>query len=51
LSIPARAAAVRTTSHEYFALPTTQVPPFDVSTPYPTEIGAVKFDNYASLRP
>jgi len=32
--------------YEYFVLPTTQVPPFDVSTPYPTGIGAVKFDNY-----
>jgi amidase len=32
--------------YEYFVLPTTQVPPFDVNTPYPTEIGAVKFDSY-----
>jgi amidase len=32
--------------YEYFVLPTTQVPPFDVNTPYPTEIAAVKFDNY-----
>ena len=31
---------------EYFILPTTQLPPFDVSTPYPAEIGGVKFDNY-----
>ena len=32
--------------YEYFVLPTTQVPPFDVNTPYPTEISGVKFDNY-----
>jgi amidase len=32
--------------HEYFVLPTTQLPPFDVNTPYPTEIAGVKFDNY-----
>ena len=32
--------------YEYFVLPTTQVPPFDVNTPYPTEIAGVKFDNY-----
>jgi amidase len=32
--------------YEYFVLPTTQVPPFDVNTPYPTGIDAVKFDNY-----
>ena len=31
---------------EYFVLPTTQLPPFDVNTPYPTEIAGVKFDNY-----
>jgi len=31
---------------EYFILPTTQVPPFDVTTPYPTETAGVKFDNY-----
>ena len=33
-------------TYEYFVLPTTQVPPFDVDTPYPTEIGAIKFDSY-----
>ena len=33
-------------NYEYFVLPTTQVPPFDVDTPYPTEIAGVKFDNY-----
>ncbi len=32
--------------HEYFILPTTQLPPFDVTTPYPTEIAGVKFNNY-----
>jgi amidase len=31
---------------EYFVLPTTQLPPFDVNTPYPTEIAGVKFDSY-----
>jgi amidase len=33
-------------TYEYFILPTTQLPPFDVSMPYPTEIAGVKFDNY-----
>ncbi|MGC2331490.1 MAG: amidase [Candidatus Acidiferrales bacterium] len=32
--------------YEYFVLPTTQLPPFDVNTEYPTEIAGVKFDNY-----
>ena len=32
--------------YEYFILPTTQLPPFDVTTPYPTEIAGVKFDSY-----
>jgi amidase len=32
--------------YEYFVLPTTQLPPFDVNTPYPTEIAGVHFDNY-----
>ena len=32
--------------YEYFILPTTQLPPFDINTPYPTEIAGVKFDNY-----
>ena len=32
--------------YEYFVLPTTQLPPFDVNTPYPTEISGVKFTNY-----
>jgi amidase len=32
--------------YEYFILPTTQLPAFDVNTPYPTEIAGVKFDNY-----
>ncbi len=32
--------------YEYFILPTTQLPPFDVNTPYPVEIAGVKFANY-----
>jgi amidase len=32
--------------YEYFVLPTTQLPPFDVNMPYPTQIAGVKFDNY-----
>jgi amidase len=32
--------------YEYFVLPTTQLPPFDVTTPYPTEIAGMKFTNY-----
>ncbi len=32
--------------YDYFVLPTTQVPPFDVTTPYPTEISGVKFESY-----
>jgi amidase len=32
--------------YEYFVLPTAQLPPFDVNTPYPTEIAGVKFDTY-----
>lgn len=32
--------------YEYFVLPTTQLSPFDVNTPYPTEIAGVKFDSY-----
>ncbi|MEO7190952.1 MAG: amidase [Vicinamibacterales bacterium] len=32
--------------YDYFVLPTTQLPPFDVNTPYPTEIAGVRFDNY-----
>ena len=32
--------------YEYFVLPTTQLPPFDVNTEYPAEIAGVKFDNY-----
>jgi amidase len=33
-------------TYEYFILPTTQVPPFDVSVPYPTEINGTPLDNY-----
>jgi amidase len=32
--------------YEYFVLPTTQLPPFDVHTPYPTQIAGVKLDSY-----
>jgi len=32
--------------YEFFVLPTTQLPPFDVNQPYPTEIAGVKFNNY-----
>jgi amidase len=32
--------------YEYFILPTTQSPAFDVNTPYLTEIAGVHFDNY-----
>lgn len=32
--------------YEYFILPTAQLPPFDVNTPYPTEIAGVRFDSY-----
>jgi amidase len=32
--------------YDYFVLPTTQLPPFDVDTPYPTQIAGVQFRNY-----
>ena len=32
--------------YEYFILPVTQLPPFDVDTPYPTEIAGVALPNY-----
>ncbi len=32
--------------YEYFVLPTTQLPAFDIDTPYPTEIAGVKFESY-----
>jgi amidase len=32
--------------YEYFVLPTTQLPAFEINMPYPTEIAGVKFDNY-----
>jgi amidase len=32
--------------YEYFILPTTQLPPFDIDTPYPSEIAGVKYENY-----
>lgn len=31
---------------EYFVLPATQVPPFDVRVPYPTEINGTRLDGY-----
>jgi len=34
------------TKYEYFILPTTQLPPFDVNTPWPTEINGVRLTNY-----
>jgi amidase len=33
-------------AYEYFVLPTTQVPPFDVNQPYPTEINGMKMGSY-----
>ncbi len=32
--------------YEYFVLPVTQLPAFDITTPWPTEIAGVKFNNY-----
>ncbi len=32
--------------YEFYVLPTTQLPPFDVNKPYPTEIAGVKFASY-----
>ena len=32
--------------YDYFILPTTQLPPFDVNVPYPTEIAGVHFNDY-----
>jgi amidase len=32
--------------YEYFILPTTQLPPFDVNTPWPAEINGIHFTNY-----
>jgi amidase len=32
--------------YEYFVLPTTQLPAFDITTEWPREIAGVKFDNY-----
>ncbi len=32
--------------YDYFILPTTQVPPFDVTQPYPTEINSVRMETY-----
>ena len=32
--------------YEYFVLPTTQLPAFDINTPYPTQIAGVTFSSY-----
>ncbi len=32
--------------YDYFIAPVTQVPPFDVTTPYPTEVAGVKMETY-----
>jgi amidase len=32
--------------YDYFVLPVTQLPAFDVKVPYPTEINGVRFDSY-----
>jgi amidase len=32
--------------YEFFVLPTTQLPPFDVRTEYPAEVDGVKIDTY-----
>ncbi len=32
--------------YEYFILPTTQLPAFDINPPYPTELAGVKFQSY-----
>jgi amidase len=32
--------------YEYFVLPTTQLPPFEVDTPFPTEIAGIELDSY-----
>jgi amidase len=32
--------------YEYFVLPTAQLPPFDVTLPYPTEINGVQMETY-----
>ena len=32
--------------YEYFITPTTQLPPFDVTQPYPTEVAGVKMSTY-----
>jgi amidase len=33
-------------TYEYFVLPTTQVSPFDLQTPYPTTLAGVAFESY-----
>jgi len=33
-------------NYEFFVLPTTQVPPFDVNQPYPTEVNGVRMGSY-----
>ncbi len=34
------------TRYEYFVLPVTQVPPFDVTMPYPKEVDGVRLESY-----
>ncbi len=34
------------TTYEYFVLPVTQVPPFEVTTPYPREINGTRMESY-----
>ena len=34
------------TKYEYFVLPTVQLPPFDIDTPWPKEIAGVRFTDY-----
>jgi amidase len=33
-------------TYEYFILPTTQLPPFDIDTPWPRQIAGVKIESY-----
>ena len=34
------------TTYEYFVLPVTQVPPFEVTTPYPGEVNGTRMESY-----
>jgi amidase len=33
-------------THEFMILPVNQIPPFDIETPYPEQIGAAKMETY-----